>query len=162
MKFSTLLLTALLLCGTVATAQTVTPTVIASAGGTNTAAGITISWTVGEVAVTTLRADDLYVTQGFHQPPLGTTSVPNGSSTILALETAPNPVIDLLNVTLPESNGTGTFVLVDLLGRTVLQRTPTAGASALGLDISALPAGTYVAQYTASGSVWAQVVTVRR
>ena len=162
MKFSTLLLTAFLLCGAVATAQTVTPTVVASAGGTNTAAGITISWTVGEIAVTTLRADDLYVTQGFHQPPLGTTSVPNGSSAILLLETAPNPVVDLLNVTLPESNGSGSFVLVDLLGRTVLERNPTAGESALGLDISGLPAGTYVAQYMADGSIWAQVITVRR
>jgi len=32
-------------------AQSLSPTVIASAGGTGTAGGVTLSWTVGETAV---------------------------------------------------------------------------------------------------------------
>ena len=48
-------------------AQSLSPTVIASAGGTGTAGGVTLSWTVGETAVQTLDNGTNILTQGFHQ-----------------------------------------------------------------------------------------------
>ena len=48
-------------------AQSLSPTVIASAGGTGTAGGVTLSWTVGETAVRTLDNGTNILTQGFHQ-----------------------------------------------------------------------------------------------
>ena len=43
------------------------PTVIASAGGYAESGGISLSWTLGELAVTTLEQGDLVLTQGFQQ-----------------------------------------------------------------------------------------------
>jgi hypothetical protein len=49
------------------TAQSISPSVIGSAGTTGTVAGTTVSWTVGELAVTTLDNGAHRLTQGFHQ-----------------------------------------------------------------------------------------------
>ncbi len=43
------------------------PTVIASAGNYSEAGGISLSWTLGEIAVSTLEQGDLILTQGFQQ-----------------------------------------------------------------------------------------------
>lgn len=43
------------------------PTVIASAGNYSEAGGISLSWTLGEIAITTLEQGDLILTQGFQQ-----------------------------------------------------------------------------------------------
>jgi hypothetical protein len=43
------------------------PTVIASAGNYSEAEGISLSWTLGEVAVTTLQMGDIILSQGFQQ-----------------------------------------------------------------------------------------------
>ena len=43
------------------------PTVIASAGNYSEAGGISLSWTLGEVAVTTLQQGEIILTQGFQQ-----------------------------------------------------------------------------------------------
>ncbi|MCB0034622.1 MAG: hypothetical protein KDE51_11405, partial [Anaerolineales bacterium] len=45
-------------------AQSLSPTAIASAGGTRTAGGVTLSWTVGETAVQTLDNGTNILTQG--------------------------------------------------------------------------------------------------
>jgi hypothetical protein len=51
--------------------QSVSPSVIASAGGSSTLSnGISIDWTLGEFAVTTLTNGSITLTQGFHQPNL--------------------------------------------------------------------------------------------
>lgn len=162
MKVSTLLLSALFFCAINAGAQTVTPTVIASAGGSGTVGGITISWTLGELAVTTLKSGDLTVTQGFHQPPLGTTSVDERPKLHLDLAAHPNPAASYLTVRLPIVQTSGTFLLIDLLGRTLLSTVPTAGTTEMGLDLNGISEGTYVARYLAGETAWSTVVTVRR
>ncbi len=43
------------------------PTVVASAGNYSEAGEISLSWTLGEVAVTTLEQGDIILTQGFQQ-----------------------------------------------------------------------------------------------
>lgn len=50
-----------------AMAQSISPSVIASSGGSGTVGGVTVDWTVGEVAVTTLDNGTNILTQGFHQ-----------------------------------------------------------------------------------------------
>jgi len=49
-------------------AQSLSPTVIASAGGYAAGGNYTISWTLGEVAISTLTEGDFILTQGFQQP----------------------------------------------------------------------------------------------
>ncbi len=162
MKVSTLLLSLLFFSASVAGAQTVTPTVVASAGGSGTAGDVTISWTVGELAVTTLQSGELTVTQGFHQPPLGTTSVAESARLHLDLSTHPNPATSYLSVQLPVAASSGTFILIDILGRTVLSTVPASGTKEMNLDLNGLAEGTYVARYLAGETTWSTVVTVRR
>lgn len=158
----TFLLLLFSLAPVVLAAQSVTPTVVASAGGSGEVGTITVMWTVGEVAVTTLRANDLTVTQGFHQPPPGTTDAPREVAGAMALDAVPNPVTDYLNVTLPVGAGTGELRLVDLLGRSVLVRPVSAGVGGLTLEVSSLPTGTYIARYVAGDEVYTTTVTVQR
>ena len=49
-------------------AQNLSPTVVASAGGYASGGNYTISWTLGEVAISTLTGGDFILTQGFQQP----------------------------------------------------------------------------------------------
>lgn len=69
MKNILLLITGALLTGQLVMAQSVqlSPTVIASAGNYSEADGISLSWTLGEVAVSTLSNGNLVLTQGFQQ-----------------------------------------------------------------------------------------------
>lgn len=161
MRISLLLLFSLLSTATLA-AQSVTPTVVGSAGGSGQVGEMTVMWTVGEVAVTTLRGGDMSLTQGFHQPPPGTTDAPLEVEGPLALSAHPNPVVDYLNVSLPEGSRGGSFTLVDLLGRTVLEQASAGGATAMTVDISTLPSGIYVARYTAGESTYGTTITVQR
>ena len=66
--FKSVLLIGLLAMNTMATAQSFSPFVIATVGGTGTAAGVTVSWTTGETAVEMLDNGTNMMTQGFHQP----------------------------------------------------------------------------------------------
>ncbi|MCB0792095.1 MAG: hemagglutinin protein [Flavobacteriales bacterium] len=58
---------ALLISAGILNAQSLSPTVIAAAGGSGTTGGVTLDWTVGEVAVATLDNGTNILTQGFHQ-----------------------------------------------------------------------------------------------
>jgi hypothetical protein len=49
-------------------AQTLSPTVISSAGGYSTGTTVTLSWTLGELATETLSTGSITLTQGFQQP----------------------------------------------------------------------------------------------
>lgn len=49
-------------------AQTLSPTVISSAGGYSTGTTVTLSWTLGELATETLSNGSIILTQGFQQP----------------------------------------------------------------------------------------------
>lgn len=68
-KVSPLLIAAIFAIQTL-TAQNVqlSPTVISSAGNYSEAGNISLSWTLGEVAVSTLQQGDVILTQGFQQP----------------------------------------------------------------------------------------------
>lgn len=51
-------------------AQRVEPQVMASSGGSGSAGGYTLEWTLGQTAVQTLKSGAYVLTQGFHQPNL--------------------------------------------------------------------------------------------
>lgn len=57
----------LIMSSSVLVAQSISPQVIGSTGGSGTASGITVDWTVGEVAVTTISNGSNTISQGFHQ-----------------------------------------------------------------------------------------------
>lgn len=64
----TLLLAITLVCSLCAGAQSLTPTVIATAGFGYESPELQVDMTVGETFITTLQTPDVILTQGFHQP----------------------------------------------------------------------------------------------
>ncbi len=73
--------------------------VIASAGGYNTATGISISWTLGETIIPTFTSSDntLILTHGFQQQ-LIVTAVEENLEDLVKVTVYPNPASDNVNI----------------------------------------------------------------
>ncbi len=144
-------------------AQTVSPVVLGSAGGEAEVGDVTIMWTVGELAVATLSNGEEVVTQGFHQPPEGTTSVSYGTGSVVSVRVRPNPVADELFVGLPDGTaGEVRVELIDMLGQQVLTSTAQPGAAELRLDVGTLPSGVYAVRVLLKEGAQSGLVTIRR
>ena len=77
--------------------QKLTPTVVSSGGSYLSAGGYTLSATIGEIAVTTLKSGSLTLTQGFQQPyDIGTGIKETGLD--WSISAYPNPVSEFLNI----------------------------------------------------------------
>ncbi|HMQ77825.1 MAG TPA: BspA family leucine-rich repeat surface protein, partial [Flavobacteriales bacterium] len=104
-RLRSFLLTLGLLAATwAANAQSVSPTVVANAGGTGTAGNMTLDWTLGEPMVTTLDNGLLVLTQGFHQPGgVLTSNLP--APFITTWNTANAGVSGATSITIPTTGG---------------------------------------------------------
>ena len=109
-----------LLVATAVNAQSLTPTVVAS-GGTYASNGTnSLSYTVGEVAVTTLGASSHYLTQGFQQPDDKSVGITSLEFNNLQVKLYPNPASETLNLWIKCDNdvcGRLRVSIHDLLGR---------------------------------------------
>ncbi|PLX10156.1 MAG: hypothetical protein C0597_17260 [Marinilabiliales bacterium] len=100
--------------------QSISSYVIASAGESNEAGGINISWTLGEIAIETLEdnANTLVLTQGFQQGYFEITSVGEPLSNNFSLNIYPNPASDFVWVDLDSKEIVNAVIeLYDLEGR---------------------------------------------
>jgi len=61
---------------------------------------MTIEWTLGEMMIETFAADDIVLTQGFHQPHLVVTSIDEIPGHDISIDAYPNPTTDFVNVRL--------------------------------------------------------------
>jgi hypothetical protein len=84
-----------------AIAQVAKQDVIASAGGYNTATGISLSWTLGETIVPTFSSSNLILTHGFQQQ-LIVTSVQENLESLVKITLYPNPAVDLITLVFDE------------------------------------------------------------
>lgn len=123
-------------------AQTITPNVIASAGGCFTTPDVLLSWTLGEPVTETDVSSANYLTQGFEQPQTiivtNVTSPVNGSGNVNAF---PNPFTSVISLQNNNEGKTLNVELVDMDGKTVLQRTMTAPQEQF--DLSSFSNGIY-------------------
>ena len=98
--------------------QQLSPSVIASNGGINRAAGISLEWTLGEPTIESLSTADRLYTQGFHQPVLLVRKLQPGPAAVVnsnavaevnpiagyKVTIAPNPVKSILLVNIASLN----------------------------------------------------------
>lgn len=78
--------------------QSISSSVVASGGGSAEAGGISLSWTIGELAIETFTSADLILTQGFQQGYYEITSVNDPLAESINLEIYPNPATDFINI----------------------------------------------------------------
>jgi len=94
----TLLFSILIMASCCIWAQPATQTVVASSGNSFTANGVTLEWTLGEVAIETLTGSNATLTQGFHQGNLTITAIEPSLVQGFDISVYPNPVSDILFV----------------------------------------------------------------
>src|SRR4051812_7603140 len=81
--------------------QSLSPEVVAPAGGTDKNAKVQVEYTVGQSAVETKQVDSKIYTQGFHQPALRVDGVEATNELLNAdyhIVVAPNPVTTSLSI----------------------------------------------------------------
>jgi hypothetical protein len=148
MKKSVYILFGILLVSLTAGAQVevaLAPSVIASGGEYTEAGNISISWTLGELAVTTLEGGNMVLTQGFQQPfDIGVGIGPEEAD--WSISVYPNPVKDALRIRFGIAQPEDFLVeLQDVTGRVLtleLHRQVLPG-EILYLDISGYKEGIY-------------------
>jgi len=99
--------------------QSLSPSVIALAGGfEKTPSGISVSWTLGEPIVDPLRSGNLILTQGFQQPDLRVSTGFEDPSFTSHLTTFPNPVSAelIMETDYTQSN---IYRMVDMTGKLI-------------------------------------------
>ncbi len=94
----TLLLFVLICLMLVGYGQSISSSVIATAGGSSEAGGINLSWTMGELAIETFTTTNLILTQGFQQGYYEITSIEDPLTKRIDLQIYPNPAIDIINI----------------------------------------------------------------
>lgn len=127
--------------------------VIASAGGyfENETAGFSLSWTVGEVAYSTLTATDYILTQGFQQGDLFATNTEEPNFSESGISIYPNPAVNEIRVIISAAEGQESVLVdfYDLTGRKVdsrkFQFSPNVPKT---LELSTLKPGLYLVKFT--------------
>ena len=135
-----------------AAAQSLSPTVLSSSGGSGSSAGTSLSWTTGEVMVQSLTDGSTMLTQGFHQGNITvSTAVDEMSKSAMDVQIYPNPVSERLNVEFKNMEDQTVQVrLVDLTGKTVLTREFSNPSNTQRLNLNPVTAGTYMLEVKAA------------
>jgi hypothetical protein len=86
--------------------DTISSYVVASAGGDTTVNGVSVSWTLGEVAIETIATNDssIILTQGFQQGYFEITSIGEPLSDDFELKIYPNPASEYIYIDLTSKN----------------------------------------------------------
>ncbi len=140
------------------------PSVIASGGSYAENESMSISWTLGELATTTLSGGDMILTQGFHQPiDFGT-----GISTIelnWGITAYPNPVADELNIRFDIDRTRDFWIEIqDVTGRVLSleQHKEVFPADVLQINTSNFTYGVYFLKVFTLDREQSQVLSIRK
>lgn len=112
---------------------------ISSAGNTVTKNNLTMSWSLGELAIQTFDAGDLILTQGFHQPYTLATGI-SGIENILGLKVYPNPTADFLHVETADAHDLS-FKLINAVGAVLMIKESVSNPEVLSVE--PFPSGIY-------------------
>ena len=128
-------------------AQTLEPTVIASAGGYDEATGVSISWTLGETIIPTFQDDPenptIILTHGFQQQ-LIVTTLEDNLDILVNVTVYPNPASEILNIRFEEPlDGEVDLVLLTQDGRLVKRDIIESTTFEKQISMQNLPSGIY-------------------
>jgi hypothetical protein len=117
--------------------------VIASAGGYNSTANISISWTLGETIIPTWSSPGLILTHGFQQQII-ITSVEENLDNQVKITVFPNPASDNVNIIFEEPvDGEVKIFMLNSLGKLVKTDFIEPAMVEKQINLQDLPAGVY-------------------
>ena len=124
-------------------AQSLSPEVLSTAGGTSQVGKINLEWTLGETAISRWATPaGGSITEGFHQPLL-IVSKQGSASTIALVSIAPNPVQARLNLIVSKKEPKDlSATLIDVQGRVFKQLNHLILGNT-EVDLQEYPAGVY-------------------
>jgi hypothetical protein len=143
-------LTLLVLLFTLSASSQYKQDVIASAGGYNTASGISISWTLGETIIPTFKSTDntLILTHGFQQQ-LIVTAIEENLETLVDITVYPNPASDNVNLRFEKAlDDEVNLMVISSQGKPVKTMIIEATTIEKQIDLQELPAGVYYLKLT--------------
>ena len=147
MKKSVLIALMFTLAAVFARGQSLSPTVLSNAGGYFDNGAVSLSWTLGELAVTTISSGNYVLTQGFQQVFDFGTSIDNPEEITWSFMIYPNPVQDRLRLSFSLQEITDVIVeIMDVSGRKMLTRNlyGLIGKTESVIDIEHLSQGMYM------------------
>ncbi len=122
--------------------------VIASAGGYNTAAGISISWTLGETIIPNFTTPTLILTHGFQYQVI-VTSIEENIEALVTVKVFPNPVSDNINIRFQEPlDKEVNVVLINSQGKVFKSFVIEATSVEHQFNVQDIPAGFYYLKLT--------------
>ena len=122
------------------------PSVITGCGGSlqgYSMVSVKSDFTLGEIAIETLKSDQYMLTQGFHQPSIGVISLLESPQTKISI--FPNPITDFLN--LEFSNFQNELVeirIIDLSGKIIFYDFVSPERNFYKINTTFLKLGTYI------------------
>ncbi len=120
--------------------------VISSAGASQTASEIEVSWTLGELVIETISSGSNTLTQGFQQSKLTVTAVPGVQYAEIALKVFPNPTHDFITIQFEELVDGSAYSLFDVTGKVIERKLITATRTVIHLKNCA--SGLYILKLT--------------
>lgn len=139
MKRSIILFAVLLL---IAAVNVAAQEVISANGGTATAAGTQVSWTIGEPVVATVGDANFTLTQGFHQSKLTVTAIDEIQVAGVEIKVYPNPTSDFVTVHFSKTVEKPIYFLFDLSGRIIEQK--NIESTDVKIDMTSFAGGSYI------------------
>jgi len=140
------------------------PTVLSAAGGYSNNGEISLSWTLGELAVTTLSGGNMIMTQGFQQPVDKVVGIRQNKME-WDISVYPNPVRDELQVRF-NIKKSGDFIVEvqDVSGRLIRQQLykQVKPGDLIKLNTSAFTEGLYFIKLYTSDRQYIQVTSLSK
>jgi hypothetical protein len=145
--------------------QSLSPWVLASSGGYASNASYSLSWTLGEIAVTTLSNGTYILNQGFQQALVVGTGIGDNLLINWSIQVYPNPVSDVLHLKFSLENPNNFAVeVLDMTGKKMLIRTLTgiSDGDETELDMSGLAQGIYFVSIRSEDNNVSQTVRIQK
>lgn len=152
-----------LLCTYCIQAQMVSPTVVASTGGTYQGANMQLDWTLGELAVTAIDYSTGQLTQGFHQPNYLITNIQELTEEIGQITVFPNPTTDQVQMKLKFDHPRNVKVeLFQLDGRVLWTKTLQGYELEITKDVSHLPNAPYFLRFSIGDDQYFKTLVIQK
>ncbi|KAA3620803.1 MAG: T9SS C-terminal target domain-containing protein [Bacteroidetes bacterium] len=132
-------------------AQHLTPVVIGGAGSDNATEGYHLSWTLGEVVITTHTQPEATLLQGFQQPNYVFTQLIEGPGKDYKILVFPNPTTDNIRIEVTGIKKPLNLEIFDVLGELVIIK--ELEPSITDINLSNIPSGTYLIRLTGDNGV---------